>query len=471
MPTLPENVLKNSLFAFCVEYSRFVPPDGFYPEPLHLFLCRTIQDAILNNKRIIITVPPQHGKSTFASVFAPIWYLYNNPNRNVILVSYAAELAEAKSVQARAVAREVFPSLSVDVDSKKNWSLPNALDISFRARGVGGGITGSAGDLLLLDDLIKNHEEAESRAMRDKTWSFIESTVSTRLSNTSAVIAILTRWHLDDYASRLNKLWGWPIINIPAICVDPDNDPLQRQLGEVAAPRLKPLGFINKAKENLSNYVFSSLYQGDPRSSESSRFQRDWFKYYPASDMNMLAQSYNVYQTVDTSGKASDSSDYFVILTFVIVTQTVEGELILNSLQYEKAKKNNVELIQSIYIIDVMRQRFATTEHQAAMRIAREKWRPVVQYVEEAVYGLAIVQDAQQKGLAVEPLKADGSKYLRSEQISVMYRNGRVYHPDKADWLKLFEDELVDFPVGTHDDQVDCVSYAGIVASQKIKLV
>lgn len=464
---LPTAVIKQSLFSFCIEYANATPPDGFYAEPLHLFLCRLIQKAIDENQRIIITVPPGHGKSTIASVYTPIWYLLKYPKRNVALVSYSSTLAENKSVQAQSLATKAIGELHPDVQSRSDWALKDALDISFRARGLGGAITGNPVDLMLLDDLIKSHEEAESKVYRDKVWEYLDSTISTRFTKNAACIAILTRWHLDDYAARLNKNWGWPIYNIPAICEKEEGDLLGRKLGEVAAPVLKPAEMIEERKRNMSAYSFTALYRGQPTSQESSRIKREWFKYYPAEKIEEIARRYNVYQTVDTSGTANESSDYFVVLTFAFVTKTLDGEIITESQDAKREMAQGRELIRCIYVLDVFRQKFETTEHDSALQQCRVKWRPITQYVENKTFGLNIIQSAKKKNLPIEPIEADVSKFLRSERISVYYKNGRVFHPSKAEWLQDFEEEISTFPVAPHDDQFDCVSYAGIVADQR----
>jgi predicted phage terminase large subunit-like protein len=393
--------------------------------------------------------------------------LLKYPKRNVALVSYSSTLAENKSVQAQALAVKAVGELHPDVQSRSDWSLRQALDVSFRARGLGGAITGNPVDLMILDDLIKSHEEAESAVFREKVWDYLDSTIATRFTKNAACIAILTRWHLDDYGSRLNKRWGWPIYNVPAICEKEETDPLGRKLGEVAAPLLKPKAMIEERKKNMSAYSFSALYQGNPTSQESTRIKREWFKYYPADKIDEIAKRYNVYQTVDTSGTANETSDYFVVLTFAFVTKTLDGEIIVESQDANRARAQGRELIRCIYVLDVFRQKFETTEHDSALQHCRERWRPIVQYVENKTFGLNIIQSAKKKSLPIEPIEADVSKFLRSERISVYYKNGRVFHPSEAPWLKDFEEEISTFPVAAYDDQFDCVSYAGIVADQK----
>lgn len=468
---LPKEIQKNSLLAFCESYNYITSPDKWTPEKLHFKICKLIQDAIENQKKIIISVPPQHGKSIIASVYSTIWYLLKYPKRSVAVVSYGSDLAESKSIEARNLAKEAIdPNLSKEVKSKKNWALSDSNTINFRARSVAGGITGARIDYLVLDDLIKNHKEAESKTYRDNLWSFVQSTLTTRLSKYGCVVAILTRWHTNDYASKLHEEWGWPLYNFPAICENPENDLLGRKLGEVACPILQPKEKILDDKKKLSDYVWASLYKGNPSERENSRIQRKWFKYYDEDISKEIAQKYNVYQVVDTAGTENETSDYFVCLTWAIVTSTVDGDIILTEQEVDRATKDNKELFKNIYILDILRKKLETTKHEETLKEQRSKWKPITQYVESAIFGLVIIQHAKKAGLPIEAVIADKSKFLRSEQIAVYYRNGRVFHPKNAKWLEIFEDEIINFGISEYDDQFDAVSYAGIITAKKVNL-
>jgi len=230
---------------------------------------------------------------------------------------------------------------------------------------------------------------------------------------------------------------------------------------------LKPEKLIKDYKRDLSGYVFSALFQGKPTGHDSARIRREWFKYFDAGDSEKIAERYNVYQTVDTAATDRDTPDYFVVLTFAIVTKDDQGQIMWQQQDFDRAQREKRELFKHIYLLDVLRQRFETTEHQQVLQGQREKWRPICQYVEATTFGLNILQTAEQKGLPLKPLKADKSKFLRSEQIHVNYKNGQVWHPDKADWLEDFEDEITSFPVAAFDDQFDALAYAGIVAAGK----
>lgn len=465
---IPDIAAYNSLFAFCFKYRNLTPPDEWKPAPVHRQVCNLVQDAIENNKRIIICMPPQHGKSQICSIYAPAWYLWKNPDKNVALVTYSAELAEDKSIKARAVVKASFDrQLSSEAKSRKNWALTNAKDMSFRARGVGGGLTGNAVHFLILDDLIKNHEEAESATQRKKIWDYLESTITTRLSENAPVIAILTRWHMDDYATKLQKNWGWPLFNFPSICINSKTDLLDREEGDPLVPFLHSKESLMKTKNDLSTYVWNALYQGNPISSEAARIKREWFKYFNGGDIETIVGKYNIYQTVDTSGTDNEKSDYFVVITFALITKTLEGLIITDPNEFTRLQRQGVEFCSHIYVLDVLREKFVTVDHDAVLHLCREKWNPVCQYVENKTFGLNIIQSAQLRGLPVKPLEADVSKFLRSERIRFYYEKGRVWHLEDASWLEDFEEEITTFPVSEHDDQFDAISYVGIVAANK----
>ena len=465
-----EQIQRSSLFAFALANKHIVPPNGWYPEALHLWLCNLCQSVIEQGRRAIICVPPQVGKSFIVSVFAPTWYLKNHPDARVGLITYGQDLADSKSKQVRALIQETYGrKLSKDSTAVSDWKLDGAYDTSFRARGISGGVTGNTIDgLLLLDDLIKNREEAENGDTRKKIMDDLESSIFTRLAEGTPVLGVMTRWHLDDYSKHLVERFGFEYYSIPALCVDPAKDLLGRSLGESIVPQLKSKEFFERVKSETSDYWWACLYQQNPQSREEARIKREWFKYFDESEIERVKNRYNIYQTVDTAASEKETADYFVILTFAIVTvNTATGQIMYQPSDLDRATAQKHELKKCIFILNVTRNHIATTEHERTLDLERQIWKPQTQYVEKAAFGLAIIQNAKLKGLPVRELEADRSKFIRSEQISVYYRDGRVYHPEGTqtkEMMATFENEITEFGIAAHDDQFDAVAYAGIVA-------
>lgn len=231
---------------YYADYVQYVHM-GRWKRARHLDLvCEKLESIIEGKtKRLMIFMPPRHGKSMTVTETFPSFYLGKNPEKRVIEISYSGDLAQQFGKRNRDKVEEFGPTLfghtiSQVQATKTNWNLDNGMG-GMISVGIGGSITGYGADLLIVDDPIKNRAEAESATYRDKLWDEYQSTVSTRLHAGGAVIIILTRWHEDDLAARLlnpeyGKVEDWDIISLPAVCEDPATDPLGRELGEALWP-------------------------------------------------------------------------------------------------------------------------------------------------------------------------------------------------------------------------------------------
>ena len=220
---------------------------GRWKRARHLDLVCEKLESIMEGKtkRLMIFMPPRHGKSMTVTETFPSYYLGKNPGKRVIEISYSGSLAEQFGKRNRDKVEEYGPLLfnhtvSPVQRTKTNWTLENGTG-GMISVGIGGSITGYGADLLIVDDPIKNRAEAESATYRDRLWDEYQSTVSTRLQAGGAVIIILTRWHEDDLAARLlnpeyGKVEDWEILSLPAICEDPATDLLGRNQGEALWP-------------------------------------------------------------------------------------------------------------------------------------------------------------------------------------------------------------------------------------------
>lgn len=222
------NELARRYYADYVQYVHM----GRWKRARHLDLvCEKLESIIEGKtKRLMIFMPPRHGKSMTVTETFPSFYLGKNPEKRVIEISYSGDLAQQFGKRNRDKVEEFGPALfghtiSQVQATKTNWNLDNGMG-GMISVGIGGSITGYGADLLIVDDPIKNRAEAESATYRDKLWDEYQSTVSTRLHAGGAVIIILTRWHEDDLAARLlnpeyGKVEDWDIISLPAVCEDP----------------------------------------------------------------------------------------------------------------------------------------------------------------------------------------------------------------------------------------------------------
>lgn len=245
------------------------------------YLCRLLeQNEAGKSRRLILTVSPQHGKSTLVAEEYVSWFIGRHPDRHAIVASYAA----ARSIRHGRAVRERLrqPEFQALFTKCRLWEGGSASAHEWMTTegggcmsvGVGGSLTGATADLLIIDDPVANAEEANSPAMREKIWDWFLSTAMTRLSQNAVVVIIMTRWHLDDLVGRLTDskpaldsgLMGrdhdWQCVNLPGLA-EP-GDPLGRKPGEALFPERKPADFVRKQMDRLTRYWAQALYCGRP---------------------------------------------------------------------------------------------------------------------------------------------------------------------------------------------------------------
>ncbi len=423
---------------------------GRWKKARHLeLLCNLLESVEIGElNRLIITMPPRHGKSMTVTESFPSWFIGRNPERRVIEVSYGSELAQRFGLANRRkideFGEEIFNiKVSSENASKTNWGIENYSGGMISA-GIGGSITGQGADLLVIDDPIKNRQEAESETYRDRIWHEWQDTLSSRLHPGGRVIIIMTRWHEDDLAGRIlnSSSDTWKLINLPALAEGYDE--IGRNIGESLWPEH---GFnetwCEAKKSELGSRSWESLYQGHPRPSEGNLFKQSMFKYFKISGNNYLVNdkvyertSCKIFQTCDVAGSKRSSADYFVLGTFAICPN---GELL---------------------ILNILRERLEGPDQPELIKSKYQEYQPLLIGIESASMGLTLYQMVRRMGLPVIELKPDTDKYTRAIPVAARYESGSVYHLINSHWCDDLESELLSFPNGVHDDQVDVISYA-----------
>lgn len=397
-------------------------------------------------KRLIIMLPPRHGKSTLASVLFPAWYLGKHPNKEVITVSYSSDLSTDFGEKTRDVLRassyqSMFNTkIKQDSDSKQKWKTENGG--SYTSVGLGGPITGRGANLLIIDDPIKNSEEALSEVYREKVWNYYTSTLYTRLEKDAAVILILTRWHQDDLAGRLidamdNGSEPWTIVRYPAIA---DSDEKFRKIGEPLWPAKYDLDALHNIERTVGPYDWQSLYQQTPIASENQEFKKEYFKYYEQEELD--GKDLNVYVMVDLAISQKASADNTSIQ---IVGKDPKSPQVYHLDEYT----GRFDPLQVIDILFNIKQEYGSSLIKVGIEgVAYQK---ALQYFLE--------EEMRRRGsyFTIEELKASGEKETRIRGLVPMYKAGVIYHRPGLD-LDL-EKELLVFPVGKHDDRIDSLAY------------
>lgn len=397
-------------------------------------------------KRLMIFMPPRHGKSMLASEFFPAWYLGRNPGHYVIAATYAQDLADdfgrkVRDQIADETFAQVFPGVGLRDDSQsvKRFhvegpadALATTQDGAYFAVGIGGPLTGRGAHLLLIDDPVKNREDADSEVVRRKTKDWYTSTAYTRLMPNGAIIVIQTRWHEDDLAGWLaveHKHEGWDILSLPALSPD----------CEALWPEQYPIDALGRIKLAIGPRDWSALYQQQPTPDSGDYFRRDWLRSVTALPAPSSLRVYGASDYAVTAG----GGDYTVHIVIGIDT---DGRL---------------------YVLDLWRgQEDSSTWIEAFCDLVL-KWKPV-EWAEEngqirASLGPFLDRRSLERKAYVyrRQFPTKGDKAVRAQAIRGRMAMQGLHIPADAPWRSDFESELLRFPAGVHDDQVDALGLIG----------
>lgn len=430
----------------------------YKPSAHHRILAKKLEGVANGTiKRLIVEMPPRHGKSMEASEFFPAWYLGNNPDHQVIAATYAQGLADdfgrkVRNLVDSDVHRAFFPHSQLSDDSQAANRFHLSSRGAYFAVGAGGPITGRGAHLLLIDDPIKGREEAESQTMRQRLKDWYTSVARTRLMPNGAIVVIQTCWHEDDLASwllREHAHEGWDLLRLPAIA-EP-NDPMGRAEGEALWPEAYPLSELEVIKRSVGARDWAALYQQRPAAMEGAILKRDNWAYYRPTETNpqALIESLcitRVIQAWDTAFKVSTANDYSVGVTIGVA----------------KAR---------YYILDVWRDRAEFPELKRALVAQAAKWNPHAVVIEDAAAGQSLIQELRRNTrIPLIALKVDKDKVTRASAITALHEAKLVYLPEGQHWVSDFVDECASFPSAVHDDQVDAFVHA-LTYAKNMKIV
>jgi predicted phage terminase large subunit-like protein len=389
--------------------------------------------------RLLIFLPPRHGKSLIGSTLFPAWYLGRHPDRSIIASSYGSELAtdfgrRVRNLISDGLFQSIFPGAKLAGDSTAAHRFSLSKGGNYYAVGAGGPITGRGADLLLIDDPIKGLEDANSESYRRQLHQWFESVAYTRLQPEGAVVIISTRWHMDDLAGwllREHPEENWAVLNLPAIA---EVDEGWRNEGDALWPAKFGVKTLAKIREQVGGSTWASLYMQRPAAAEGAIFQRAWWRYHtPAT---LPARFEQIVVSLDCAFKTGSGNDYSVGLVLGV------GET-------------------GYYILDLWRSRVEFPELLRAVEMLGIKWQPDRVLIEDAASGQSLIQQLQTSSrLAIEPIKVDRDKVSRSFAVTPLIEAGRVFLPEDAEWLADFLEEVSSFPAAPHDDMVDALSQA-----------
>lgn len=444
----------------------------------HELACRKIDELISGKtKRLIISMPPRHGKSELVSRRVPAYALGLNPDTRIIATSYSANLASRMNRDAQRIIeskeyRVLFPDTQLASGSKEaqDHSTQNASmfevvghEGAYISAGVRGSITGSGFDIGIIDDPFKNREEAESETIRARVWEWYTDTFYTRQEENAAILMTMTRWHEDDLVGRVLNLAKndpdadqWEVVVLPALSEE-TRAPYDRRDGPEQAlwEGKYSEATLKKTRATVPVYTWLSLYQQRPSAAKGNLFKRKSFQYFTESPgtydlhtkegiVQVPQQSCIVFQTCDPAGTAKTSSDYFVLSTWALTP------------------------INELLLLDVFRTQIEGPDHMEYITKNYHRWHPSAIGFESVSIGKTTYQNIRRAGLPVIDLKPEGDKFSRALSAAIRLNTKTTYFRAGAAWLTTWEDELLHFPKVKHDDQVDTLSYADYLVANDL---
>ena len=394
--------------------------------------------------RLIINVPPRSGKSICASVAFPALVLGRDPGAKIICVSYGEDLAAKHSRDTRTVMeskwyRRAFPGTRLDQQKNTETEFHTRRKGMRLATSIGGALTGLGGNFIIIDDPIKA-DAAASEAERNRVNRFYDEVLYSRLNNKNedVIIIVMQRLHVDDLVGHVLENEDWVVLDIPAIA------PEQRtyEIGPGRFHTCEADDLLQEAREDhqvletirkqIGTPAFEAQYQQNPQPSGGNLIRREWLQTYDQarrlSEYDMIVQSW------DTASTVSTTSDYSVCITFGIVNDTA-------------------------HVLDVVRVQLEYPHLRRRVLAERERFDAHYVLIEKSSSGIQLGQDLGLEG-ELQPIswRPRGNKVERLEIHSAKIESGYVRLPERAPWLEEFRSELLVFPNGRHDDQVDALT-------------
>jgi len=405
-------------------------------------------------KRLIVNMPPRHGKSELVSVNFPAWCMGRNKDRSIMAASYSAALAtdfgrKVRNIMDLAEYKILFDTrLAEDAQAKGAWATNGRGE--YNALGVGGAATGKGAGILIIDDPVKNREEADSEVVSESIWDWYKSTARTRITPDGAIVVVMTRWKDDDLVGRIleeqAKEGGtpWEVITLPAIA---EEDEKYRREGEALWADYYTLENLETTRSEIGFYEFNSQYQQNPVSRETQIFKPEMFRYIPLEEVEKKVT--NCYITIDTQGKHRgervSKKDDFTGITINWVDS--DNRWYLKSYRKKLAESELFELIFELW----------------------QAYKPVAIGIEKTMFVDAIqpflTAEMSKRNIfpnVVELTHGGTNKETRIKWLEPRYNKGYIYHIEGL--CKDLEAELLRFPASKHDDTMDSAAYQTQIA-------
>jgi predicted phage terminase large subunit-like protein len=410
-------------------------------------------------RRLIVNIPPRSLKSMAISVAWPAFLLCHHPHLKIIVASYGQELAAKLSRDTRKVMeadwyRRIFPGTVVWGKDTEGFFETSA-NGSRRATSVNGPLTGMGADIIIVDDPHKAGDATSDVALKN-TKEWYEQTLATRLNNknTGIIVVVMQRLHEDDLSGHLLSRPGWGHLNIPAIAQigcehrfgPAPNDIHLIEAGDVIDDRRESLVTLRDVERDMGIRAFSAQYLQSPVPAGGNLFDWKWFKFYDRSKRPLTSFAY-VFQSWDTASSENPGADYSVCTTW------------------------GIDQNGHAYLVDLWRGQLSFPDLIQRALFLEQKFKPDGIVGESVGSGLAFCQELRRRlGLRLQDYTPKHHKTVRAESITPMIERGEVFLPKDAPYLESLRNEIIAFPRGRNDDQVDSLVQLLILKDRLIRV-
>lgn len=455
-----------------LDYTAFTMPDHKAPDDVtksryqRANVHKVIADALQKLEsgeilRLIINTAPRHGKTELASKRFLSWYSGLHPEKSLIFGTYNNTFAEdiGRAVRTNIKSsqhQQTFPDHVLKEGSASASRLETSDGGILAFVGRGGTVTGRGGHGIVIDDPIKDREEADSPAIRNKLWEWFTQVIATRLMTADSFIMIIqTRWHEDDLVGRLTdprnpyydpaEAKKWTVIDLPSLA--DENDPMGRKKGEALWPERFPVEFL-EGQRTLDPRGFQALYQGKPSSETGTFFLAEHIRTYKPDE---LPKNLRYYIASDHAVSTRQDRDKTCLIPV------------------------GVDEEQNVYVMDDVWWRHAATDVVVeAMLMLMRKYKPVYWWAERGHISKAIGPFLRKRMLEestyvslieVQPIT---DKQSRAQSIQGRMAMGKVFFPARAVWWPDAKDQLMKFPNASNDDFPDAMAYIGLGLAQQL---
>jgi predicted phage terminase large subunit-like protein len=395
-------------------------------------------------KRLIINMPPRHGKSEMTSYLFPAWFIGRFPHKKLLIATHTAKLAEGygariRNLMASPLYQTIFPGTRLAEDTKAKGLWRTNSEGEFFAAGVNSAIAGRGADLFVMDDPYSESDARDGEhntEVWEKTWQWYQQGPRQRLQPGGSIALVHTRWSMLDMTQRL--LSGgtgkekWHTIIFPAIL------PSGRQLW----PEFWPLEEIESLREEMDPVYWAAQYQQDPTSNVAAIVKRDQWKKL----VGEIPEVQFTLTTVDTAHTTDKKNDWSAWTTWGVFRHDIDGRD-----------------EDCIILLGAWRDRLQYPELKMAILNHYREYRPDLLRIESKAAGAPLIQELLRMRLPVTefvPTSKTGNKIRRLRQVSDIFSAGRVFIPADRTWASEVVEEVASFPRGEHDDFVDTVSMA-----------